>query len=455
MKRLLLLITICISSVSYGQFNCADTTLVELTYFNSWSIVDITSPILFTDSGGENGEYSSNEDYEIIFNSGSSTNTIVVNINETGFEHSTFTAFDILKIYTSTDGVNWISYEDPNFFYHDYSIVPDNIGNGIIPFTLDLGTQYVKFTFYSDPSITKPGWKIILTPQNSSTSPGSETMTECNSYTWNTNGQTYTQSGQYTTVLTNAQGCDSTVTLDLTITQPNTGSETMTECNSYTWNTNGQTYTQTGQYTTVLTNAQGCDSTVTLDLTITNSNTGTDIQTACDSYTWLDGTTYTSSNNSATWILTNASGCDSTVTLDLTINSSSSSTQTQTGIDSYTWSVNNETYTESGAYTAVIPNAAGCDSTITLDLTLEFVGLNENESYYVAVYPNPTYSSFILTTKDMIHMNYTLVDIQGKVVLTGKIESSEETVDISNLSRGRYNLVFEGESIPVVSVIKQ
>jgi hypothetical protein len=153
--------------------------------------------------------------------------------------------------------------------------------------------------------------------------------------------------------------------------------------------------------------------------------------------------------------LTNASGCDSTVTLDLTINSSSSSTQTQTGVDSYTWSVNNETYTESGTYTAVIPNAAGCDSTITLDLTLEFVGLNENESYYVAVYPNPTHNSFILSTKDMINMNFTLVDIQGKVVLTSKIESSEDKVDISNLSRGQYNLVFEDESIPVVSVIKQ
>ena len=404
MKRLLLLLIICISSFSFGQFNCADTTLVRLTSINSNTIIDITSPILFTDSGGENGNYSSSENYEINFNSGSSTNTIVVNINETDFEHSHYNAYDYLKIYTSTDGVNWTKYNGfTTIPSQNYDKVPDNIGNGVLPFTLDLGTQYIKFTFYSDASITKPGWKIILTPQNSSTSLGSETMTECNSYTWNTNGQTYTQSGQYTEVLTNQSGCDSTVTLNLTITNSNTGSETMTECNSYTWNTNGQTYTQTGQYTTVLTNAQGCDS---------------------------------------------------TVTLDLTINSSSSSTQTQTGIDSYTWSVNNETYTESGTYTAVITNAAGCDSTITLDLTLEFVGLNENESSYVAVYPNPTYNSFTLSTKDMINMNFMLVDIQGKVVLTGKIESSEETVDISKLSKGQYNLVFEDESVSPISIIK-
>ena len=50
----------------------------------------------------------------------------------------------------------------------------------------------------------------------------------------------------------------------------------------------------------LLTASGGCDSLVTFDLTIGTSNTGTDVQTACDSYTWIDGNTYTTSNNSAT-----------------------------------------------------------------------------------------------------------------------------------------------------------
>jgi hypothetical protein len=202
---------------------------------------------------------------------------------------------------------------------------------------------------------------------------------------------------------TDSSGNVDSCSIDILVNPAPSGSESVTECDSYTWNTNGQTYTQSGQYTEVL---------------------------------------------------TNQFGCDSTVTLNLTINSSSSSTQTDSGVDSYTWSVNNQTYTQSGTYTAVIPNASGCDSTITLDLTLQFTGLDENESSYVAVYPNPTYSSFTLSTKDMINMNYTLVDIQGKVVLTGKIESTEETVDISKLSKGQYNLVFEDESISPISIIK-
>lgn len=52
-------------------------------------------------------------------------------------------------------------------------------------------------------------------------------------------------------------------------------------------------------------------------------------------------------------------------------------TQTQTSLDAYTWSVNSQTYTQSGMYTTVIPNEAGCDSTITLDLSLDFTGIDE------------------------------------------------------------------------------
>jgi len=49
-------------------------------------------------------------------------------------------------------------------------------------------------------------------------------------------------------------------------------------------------------------------------------NSSTDLVTSCDSYTWIDGLTYTSSNNSATQNLLNSEGCDSIVTLNLTIN---------------------------------------------------------------------------------------------------------------------------------------
>jgi len=123
-------------------------------------------------------------------------------------------------------------------------------------------------------------------------------------------------------MLTNAAGCDSTVTLNLTINNSITSTDTQVACDSYTW-IDGNTYTSsnnTATHTVVGVAPNGCDSIYMLDLTINNSTAGTDTQVACDSYTWIDGNTYTSNNTTATHMLTNAAGCDSTVTLNLTIN---------------------------------------------------------------------------------------------------------------------------------------
>ncbi|MDC0272526.1 gliding motility-associated C-terminal domain-containing protein, partial [Crocinitomicaceae bacterium] len=137
------------------------------------------------------------------------------------------------------------------------------------------------------------------------------------------NGTTYDEANPSGTEnLTAVAGCDSIVTVDLVFNTVLTGTDVQSACDSYTW-IDGNTYTASNNSATwVLPSVSGCDSTVTLDLTITNSNTGTDTKSACDTYTWIDGNTYTSSNNSATWVLTNIDGCDSLVTLDLIINTS-------------------------------------------------------------------------------------------------------------------------------------
>ncbi len=41
------------------------------------------------------------------------------------------------------------------------------------------------------------------------------------------------------------------------------------------------------------------------------NNTGIDVISSCDSITWIDGNNYSTSNNTATYTLTNAAGCDS------------------------------------------------------------------------------------------------------------------------------------------------
>jgi len=211
---------------------------------------------------------------------------------------------------------------------------------------------------------------LNLTINSSNT--GTQTEVACDSYTWPANSLTYTSTGVYTTTLTNAANCDSVVTLTLTINSSNTGTQTEVACDSYTWPANSLTYTSTGVYTTTLTNAANCDSVVTLNLTINSSNTGSQTEIACDSYTWpANSTTYTSSGTYTT-TLTNAANCDSVVTLNLTINSSSAGSQTETACDSYTWPANSQTYTSTGIYLDTLSNVNGCDSIATLDLTINY-----------------------------------------------------------------------------------
>lgn len=97
------------------------------------------------------------------------------------------------------------------------------------------------------------------------------------------------------------------------------GVDVIEACDSFTW-INGITYTQSNYTDThILTAQDGQDSIVLLYLTINNSSFGTDSYSSCNSLTWIDGNTYTSNNNSATFVLKTIYGCDSTVTLDYKI----------------------------------------------------------------------------------------------------------------------------------------
>src|SRR5690554_582966 len=198
-----------------------------------------------------------------------------------------------------------------------------------------------------------------------------ETITACESYTWPTNNQEYTTSGSYNAYLLNENGCDSIVTLDLTITASETSTITEVACGSYTWSANNQTYSNSGVYTETLTTVSGCDSIVTLDLTISNSQSSTVTEEVCGSYTWsANSQTYTTSGV-YTETLATIEGCDSVVTLDLTISGQAvSTTVTEEVCGSYTWSANNQTYTSSGVYTETLATVEGCDSVVTLDLTI-------------------------------------------------------------------------------------
>lgn len=114
-----------------------------------------------------------------------------------------------------------------------------------------------------------------------------------------------------------------------------------------------------------------------------------------------------------------------------------SSSTTQTAIDSYTWPVNNQTYTQSGIYTDTLVNAAGCDSIITLNLELDFTGIQTSTLPSLKLYPNPV--------QDVLHIDglvgkefeYEVLSIDGKLLQNGK---SQGEISVKELRKGNYVL---------------
>ena len=188
------------------------------------------------------------------------------------------------------------------------------------------------------------------------------------SYTWQ--GSEYAASGDYSLTLQDSLGYDSILILHLTVMEPIYTNLYDTACGSYTWINSGITYTQSGIYTDSLLSMYGCDSIVTLHLTINHSTIGEPEHiTICygDSYLW-NGTSYDIAGEYST-TLVNVAGCDSVATLHLTVLPQSPITEEYATITkdySYHW--NGTSYTDAGDYTVTLADSNGCDSVVVLHL---------------------------------------------------------------------------------------
>ncbi|NQX97022.1 MAG: T9SS type A sorting domain-containing protein [Flavobacteriales bacterium] len=260
------------------------------------------------------------------------------------------------------------------------------------------------------------------------------------------------------------------------------GVDTQVACSTYIWPLNSTIYTSSTNLPTVtLTNAIGCDSVVTLNLTI-NSNTGADTQVACNTYTWsLNSTTYTASTNIPTVTLTNLAGCDSVVTLNLTINTVDASTTTvgntitanQTG-GAYMWidcnngntaiiGETNVNYTagSNGDY-AVVVTLGGCiDTSACVNVIITSI-IESAFGEEIKVYPNTTSNNVtidfgISNWSNNQNTQVLIINIAGKEVYRlDKIIKSQLEIPLKDFNRGIYFLkIQDKENQKVVKLIKQ
>lgn len=176
---------------------------------------------------------------------------------------------------------------------------------------------------------------------------------------------------------TSSHGCDSVVTLHLFVTEPSASTDNQTICSNqlpYPWHGISVAAGGPAAATFTMPNAAGCDSVITLNLTVNNTSSFTDNRTTCSNqlpYIWNGISVPAGGIGVASITLTNAHGCDSVVSLNLTVNNASASTEHISICSNelpYLWHGISVTTGGPAAATVTVPNAVSCDSVITLDL---------------------------------------------------------------------------------------
>lgn len=208
------------------------------------------------------------------------------------------------------------------------------------------------------------------------------------------------------------------------INTTNTISES--SCDSYTWPLNGNTYNLTGTYVDTLINSGGCDSIVTLDLTIINVS---------DLTTSVSGITISSNNASATyqWL-----DCDNN---NIVIAGETGQSFTATANGNYAVEL-----TENGCV-----DTSACVAITTVGILENTFGEN------LLIYPNPTSSDFSIDLgASFENAQVIITDVSGKLINSKSITQSQ----ILNLSihepRGIYIVsVQAGDKKAVIRLIKQ
>ena len=271
----------------------------------------------------------------------------------------------------------------------------------------------------------------------------------CEGQVYTENNFNISEAGVYTQTLTSVNGCDSIVTLTLNILPSYNTNLTATICQGSELNISGFNVTEGGVYTQNLTSVNGCDSIVTL--TVTELPTvHTDLTlTICEGSSLNFSGFNISEAGIYTQTHTSVNGCDSIVTLTVTEYPIFDTTINATINPGETYAEFGFNESEAGTYVQNLQSINGCDSTITLVLSVNS-SLLDIEETEISLYPNPTKSK--ITFSQAIE-KVEVIDLTGKTILTF---TNAKTINIESLPNGAYYLrLTNEEKTSMQKVIKQ
>ncbi len=258
----------------------------------------------------------------------------------------------------------------------DLNIIPSKITNLVADFCE--GNFYI----FNTKKLTKPGIYrdtlpaingcdsiLVLTLKELKKTYKNISATICNE-TYNFNGNILFNGGIYKDSIPNSIGCDSIITLTLTkVTEINTVL-TKTICKGQFVAIGGKKYEKPGIFIDTLSSSSACDSIVRLNLSVINSfNINNIVQICSDDTLEIGIKKYTTSGNYRD-TLQSMNGCDSIVNTDLTVLKPITNLIAADICDGKDYKVGTKSYKATGQYIDTLSNSIGCDSIITLKLSV-------------------------------------------------------------------------------------
>ena len=199
---------------------------------------------------------------------------------------------------------------------------------------------------------------------------GTIQATICSNETYDFNGRILSTSGAYTDTLQTVNGCDSIVTLNLTVNPVASTNLTAAICEGSSYTENGFNASEAGTYTQNLQTIDGCDSIVTLTLSVNPVASTTLSASICEGTTYTENGFNASEAGTYTQNMQTVNGCDSIVTLTLTVNPVANTTLSVAICEGTTYTENGFNASETGTYTQTLQTVNGCDSIVTLNLII-------------------------------------------------------------------------------------
>ncbi len=222
----------------------------------------------------------------------------------------------------------------------------------------------------------------------------------------------------------------------------------------------------TATYTVTGTDNNGCQSSDVVVVTVNNPTSATLNVTACDAYT-LNGQTYTASGTYSQ-LLSNSAGCDSTLTLNLTLNYAPNQpniyVQNQVNLSTdlvpgltYQWITCSDltpisgqtaiTYnpTSNGVYAVVVTNGCGSDTSLCTSITT--IGLDDHLSSQILLYPNPNNGVFTLEMPQaLIGQTIQIFDMAGRLIQENTAQEMKQLIELNDVATGSYWLRIGSET---------